>query len=101
MRAFIPNTACRAATFCALLGGLEIVLLHVVRPDLNPLHRFVSEYAVDVNGSHWGWLMQAVFLTLAACSSIVATIVRGRAAWALGIGAIGMLVMFASPTDLN
>lgn len=105
----------------AVLAGLAIAMLHVVRPDVSPLHRFVSEYAVDVDGASSGWLMQAAFLLLAGCATmlaIAAFIVERASAPASGTSgrggplhyfqclvlagaAAGTLVMFACKTDLN
>ena len=46
-----------------------LLLLHVVRSELDPSWHFISEYEI---GKH-GWIMQAAFLVLAlgnvACSS--------------------------------
>jgi hypothetical protein len=54
----LANMASAAATgFVVLLGSL-----HVIKPDLSPTWRMVSEYAI---GSH-GWLMSLAFVALAA-----------------------------------
>jgi Protein of unknown function (DUF998) len=45
-----------ATTFIALLAAL-----HLIKPELDPSWRVISEYAI---GSH-GWLMAVVFLSLA------------------------------------
>jgi hypothetical protein len=100
-----------AAQACAIAAGTAIFALHFLRRDLVPYHRFVSEYAVDVNGTRWGWLMQAVFLLLAVTSMILAnagscapqlpTNCRKPLALLLGSASVGTLVMFACRTDLN
>ena len=57
LAASMASTA--AAGFVLLLGAL-----HVIKPDLSPTWRMVSEYAI---GAH-GWLMALAFLALAvAC----------------------------------
>ena len=67
----LPQTAARLAL--AALAGFLIVLaaLHVVKPELAPSWRMVSEYAI---GRH-GWLMALAFLTLAlGCVGLVVAI---------------------------
>jgi hypothetical protein len=49
---------------------VAIVILHVLRPDLNPIQRPTSEYAVGP----YGWLMTSAFFSMSVAS------------WALIIG---------------
>ena len=62
-----PLTAIRERPAHAALGAgtgyaLVLVLLHVLRPDLDPSWRFVSEYAIGT----FGYLMIMAFLSLSA-----------------------------------
>jgi hypothetical protein len=97
----------RVALACALLGAVAILLLSIVRTDISPLHRFISEYAVDGPGVGWTWLMQSVFLLMAACAALLAMAgwhrdpCGKRAGRLLLIVAAGILVMFACKTNLN
>lgn len=56
----------------AIVGAVTFVvrlaLLHIIKPELDPTWRFVSEYALGTGG----FLMTAEFLALAvACVSVV------------------------------
>jgi hypothetical protein len=50
----------RAATAAFLSSSTAVVVLHVVRADLDPIGRRLSEYAVGP----FGWLMTAAFMLL-------------------------------------
>jgi Protein of unknown function (DUF998) len=87
-----------AATFVALLG-----LLHVVKSELDPSWRFISEYAI---GRH-GWLMVIAFVTLAVAFVALDRVVQpfltrwgrriGRAC--LYISAAGLTIAAVFVTD--
>lgn len=56
---------------------MTVSALHFLRADMNPLHNFVSEYAID--GGHapagqqrWGWLMRTAFAAAILVSVILA-----------------------------
>lgn len=80
-----------SAAFILCLGAL-----HVLRPDLNPSWRFISEYE---SGDH-SWVMRLAFLTLAlSCVSLCVAIVsqiRTLAGYLglalLALSAIGMVI---------
>lgn len=81
-----------AAAFFVLL----LALLHVLRPDLDPSWRFISEYELG----DYGWLMRAAFFCLAvSCLALCFTLwssVRGIAAYIglalLVVTAVGMIL---------
>jgi hypothetical protein len=98
-----PALAHRVAAWGAI-GLLAIVaLLHVVKPELDPSWRFISEYAI---GPH-GWLMMLGFLVWAAsCLALsvavrpVMTNARGRAGtWVLAIVGVALVVAGIFPQD--
>jgi Protein of unknown function (DUF998) len=61
-------SAAGAALFLASLGAL-----HVIKPELDPSWRFISEYAI---GDH-GWIMVVAFLSLAlSCAALFVSIRR-------------------------
>jgi hypothetical protein len=87
-----------AGTFVLLLA-----VLHILRPDLDPTWRFISEYAV---GDH-GWIMVLAFLSLAisfialfiALRSEVRTMGGRIGLFALLISATGLIIAAIFPTD--
>ena len=92
------------------LGGLGtyVVLLvaaHLLRTDLDPASRFVSEYAVGP----FGFLVTASFFVLGASSAAVAVVaLRVRSSGSTWIGAILLLIWSIAvalsgvfPTDLQ
>lgn len=73
-----------AFTFVVLL-----VLLHALKPELDPSYRFVSEYAV---GQH-GWVMIVAFLVLSlGCASLFAAI-RGQVTTRAGKAGLALLAI--------
>ncbi len=95
--------ALRVATGGAL-GLLAILaLLHLVKPEMEPSWRFVSEYAIG----RMGWLMTLGFLAWASsCLALsiatrpVMTNGRGRAgAWVLTIVGVALVVAGLFPQD--
>src|SRR4029450_7620117 len=50
----------RSALFGAVYAIIAAVLAHILRPDLNPLTRYLSEYAIGP----YGWLMASAFIGL-------------------------------------
>lgn len=84
---------------------LAVIALHFLRPDYNPLHRFVSEYAVGP----FGWLMTSAFygLSLGSLALTVALyqgVVKGGRSWVglllLGVWSLGTFVAGVFKTDL-
>jgi hypothetical protein len=87
-------------------GGLFTVLLaglHLVKPELDPTWRFVSEYAVG----RAGWMMTLAFVSLATSllAAVVATCrhvrtVAGRIGLViLVVAAVGLLIAAGFETD--
>lgn len=55
---------------CASAFIIILALLHVIKPELDPSWRVISEYEIG----HYGWIMQLEFFLLAAASiGVVAT----------------------------
>jgi hypothetical protein len=74
----ISESAIRVILTSATLFLVLLAALFVLKPEIDPAWRFISEYAI---GRH-GWLMSLAFLSMAACC--VATVI---ALWSqLGIG---------------
>jgi hypothetical protein len=78
-----------AGTFVLLLA-----VLHMLRPDLDPTWRFISEYAV---GDH-GWVMVLAFLSLAL--SFIALFFALRSEIKSTSGRIGLTALLISATGL-
>lgn len=76
-----------AATFLVLLG-----VLHVLKPELDPSWRFVSEYAI---GQH-GWLMVLAFLALAGGYLALFVAIRSQARTISGRTGLGLLLVSAA-----
>lgn len=95
------------AAWGALAGsGIFVALLailHVIKPEIDPSWRFVSEYAI---GAH-GWMMSLAFLALAAAFASLAVSVgpqlrrlAGRLGWALLlVSAVGLALAGLFTTD--
>jgi hypothetical protein len=83
-----------------------LVVLHVLRADLNPLERMMSEYAVG----DYGFLMTLAFLTLAVATLAITVVValtvpdgsRSNAGLTLvGVSAVGMVVFAVFPIGVG
>ena len=81
-----------------------IVILHFLRPDLDPISRTTSEYAVGP----YGFLMTSAFFSMSlACGALVIGLYQGIPGPArsqlglglLGIWAVGVLIAMISPID--
>jgi hypothetical protein len=71
-----------AATFVLLLAAL-----HVIKPELDPSWRFVSEYAIG----DYGWIMMAAFVSLGlSCATTFAAVRRhvGTTGGRIGLGVL-------------
>ena len=86
----ISMIAARVSLAMATLFSAILVAMHVLRPDLDPSWRFISEYELGP----FGWLMRVAFFALAAsCASLCIAVfpysrtVRG---W------LGMLLLLVS-----
>jgi hypothetical protein len=87
-----------AATFLVLLAAL-----HVLKPELDPSWRVISEYALG----RYGWLMTLAFLSLAlSCASLTLALrphirsIGGKIGLALLLlSAVGMTIAGIFPTD--
>jgi uncharacterized protein YndB with AHSA1/START domain len=91
-----PSALSRKAALASLAAtGAFVALLaalHVLRPDLQPSWRFISEYEL---GEH-GWLMRAAFLALAIGTGSVAVAVASQARSFLGYAGIVQLALSAA-----
>jgi hypothetical protein len=83
---------------------VAIIVLHFLRPDLNPIQRPTSEYAVGP----YAWLMTSAFFSLSAASwALIIGLYQGVAQPArsriglglLGVWAVGLLIAMLFPTD--
>jgi len=82
-----------------------LTLMHILRPELNPLNRYGSEYAIG----RFGYLMTTAFLALAGAGAAL-TLSLGRTLTAsvrsrtgvifLGLFSLGILIAGIFPTDL-
>jgi hypothetical protein len=94
----------RVAHHATLFVAVLIVMLHGLKPEIEPSWRFISEYAL---GRH-GWLMSVAFVTFGAAHlALVADVRRylpgswpGRLALvALVVSAVGLTIAGAFTTD--
>jgi hypothetical protein len=79
--------AARVAFAAAATSLLLLAALHVLRPDLDPSWRMVSEYAIG----KFGWVQTLVFLLMAASSASLLVAIRSevRTLW----GKIGLVFL--------
>jgi hypothetical protein len=78
-------------------GGLFTVLLaglHLVKPELDPTWRFVSEYAVG----RAGWMMTLAFISLA--TSLLAAVVATCRHVRTVVGRIGLVILVVAAVGL-
>lgn len=80
-----------SAAFVLLLAAV-----HVLKPDLDPSWRMVSEYEI---GRH-GWLMQSAFVALAVATVSVAMAARPHVAGRTGRVGLALLLIAAAGTAL-
>jgi hypothetical protein len=90
----LSQTLARIAFAAALLSGLALLLLHVLKSDLAPSWHMVSEYALGP----YGWCMTLCFAALAtACASLAgALIIRGPST----LSALGLALLFVAAVGL-
>jgi hypothetical membrane protein len=96
-------TALQVATGGAVALLAIVALMHVVKPEMEPSWRFVSEYAIG----RMGWLMKLGFLAWAAsCLALshavrpVMTNAKGRVgAWLLAIVSVALVIAGIFPQD--
>ena len=78
-----------AALFVVLLAAL-----HIVKPELDPSWRFISEYAIGDKG----WIMDVAFLSLAV--SFIALFVAIRSQVRTTAGRVGLAMLLISAAGL-
>ena len=85
-----PPLAARVAMGSAAVVAALIATLHLVKPELDPSWRFLSEYSVGANG----WLMKLSFFAWAAgCVALFFALGRGTTTWRARIGRWLLLVV--------
>lgn len=95
-----PHTLELFSSIADALWAAIIILLHFVKPELDPRTRMVSEYACG----HRGWMMQLAFYSMAAsCFALAAALwltgfVAGPALLAIsGLGFLGAGIFVTDP----
>lgn len=99
----VSQLAAWGAVASAVAAGLALVVLHVVRTDLEPSRTMISQYAV---GPH-GWIMGLCFFAFALASALLLVSLvgdaRGPLGWfglaALAAATIGLAMGGAFPMD--
>jgi len=98
----ISESAIRAILASAILFLVLLAALLVLKPEIDPAWRFISEYAI---GRH-GWMMTLAFLALAACcvATVIALWSQVRLGGRIGtgfllIGALGLTLAGIFTTD--
>lgn len=91
-----PLSAARISVAATAAFWFLLVLLHLVRPDLDPSWRFISEYELG----DYGWMMRAAFACLAVGTAGIGIAIMpdtrgisgGFGLLLLGVSALGMLM---------
>ncbi len=98
----ISESAIRAILASALLFLVLLAALLVLKPEIDPAWRFISEYSI---GRH-GWMMALAFLSMAACcvATAIALWSQVRLGGRIGlgfllIGALGLTLAGIFTTD--
>lgn len=85
------RVAARLSLFTAALFLGLLAVLHIIKPELDPSWRMISEYAIGDNG----WLMSLAFLSLAlSCVSLVIAL-RGQVPTGGGTIGLGLFLVTA------
>jgi hypothetical protein len=92
----LSRNAARVAFAASAVFVILLAALHVIRPDLDPSWRFISEYELGDNG----WMMRLAFFSLAlSCISLglairlqIRTIPGYLGLIQLALGAMGMIM---------
>ena len=95
-----------AATIAFTSAGAFLILLtllHLLKPDLDPSWRFISEYAIG----QYGWLMVVAFLAVATSFAMLFVAIRPHCRTIVGrigltmllISAVSLVVAAIFPTD--
>lgn len=95
--------AARLSLVAAVLFLMVVALLHLIKPELDPSWRMVSEYAIG----RYGWLMTIAFLawalsyaSIAAAISAYMETIRGKIGlMILLVSALGTTMAAIFPTD--
>lgn len=90
----VERTTAYGALVAGALFALLLGALHVVRPDLDPTWRFVSEYALGRSG----WLMTGAFTCLAL--SLVGCVVWTFRHTRTVLGRLGLLIVTIAAAGL-
>lgn len=89
------RAAARLSLFAAALFLVLLAVLHIIKPELDPSWRMVSEYAIG----DYGWLMSLAFLSLAlSCVSLVTALRRQMPTLS---GKIGLVILSATAVGLT
>lgn len=91
----VSGTAARLSFAAAAVFVVLLAALHVVKPELDPSWRFISEYAIGNNG----WMMVLAFLALAL--SYVSLFVAVRTDTGTIPGRIGLALLLVSAAGLT
>src|SRR4029077_6687613 len=95
-----PTTFARNAALVSSTGTgiflVILVVLHVIRADLDPSWRFISEYELGPQG----WLMHVAFISLAVSTGSVALAVASQARGIAAYLAIALLLISATGMTL-
>lgn len=96
----ITSSIAAGVTFGGAVAFLLILAaLHVLKPQLDPSWRLISEYAI---GRH-AWLMSVAFVSLSAsCFALVFVLGLSKGSMALAVvalGALGSALFVADPTE--
>jgi hypothetical protein len=98
----ISESAIRVILAAAILFLVLLAALLILKPEIDPAWRFISEYAI---GRH-GWLMSVAFLAMAACcvATVIALWSQLRVGGRIGagfllIGALGLTLAGIFTTD--
>jgi Protein of unknown function (DUF998) len=94
-----------ASIALSLVGVIAVVALHFLRPELAPMSRRLSEYAIG----RYGGLMTAAFVCVGASLLTLAAAIAGAGrplwcrvvAFAVGLAGVGMSVSGVYRTDVS
>lgn len=91
----ISQTAARVSFAAATMFVVFLAALHLIKPEIDPSWRFISEYAIG----DYGWIMALAFLSLAL--SFVALFIAIRSQVRTIGGRIGLALLLTSAAGLT
>jgi hypothetical protein len=88
----ISVMAARLSLYAAVLFILSLIILHIIKPELDPSWRMISEYEIG----NLGWVMRVAFFLLAGSCITLFAAIYSEIRWLLGKFGLVLLLLSAA-----